>query len=85
MTPEGGPTHAAHPASAPLPGEAATRAAPVRLFPIGLALQVIPLHGPQGLVGEWPDANYSAAAAGCLPAWSRRIRSNAAAPPAVAL
>ena len=54
MTPEGTPTHAAHPPAAPLPGEAAMRAAHARLCLIGLALQVIPLHGPQGLLGERP-------------------------------
>ena len=40
--------------AAQLPGEAATRAAYVRLFLIGLALQVILLHRPQGLLGERP-------------------------------
>lgn len=35
-----------------LPGELATRAAYVRLFLIGLALQVILLTRPQGLIGE---------------------------------
>lgn len=38
--------------AAQLPGEAATRAAYVRLFLIGLALQVILLYRPQGLLGE---------------------------------
>lgn len=40
--------------AAQLPGEAATRAAYVRLFLIGLALQVILLYRPQGLLGERP-------------------------------
>jgi branched-chain amino acid transport system permease protein len=40
--------------AAQLPGEAATRAAYVRLFLIGLALQLILLHRPQGLLGERP-------------------------------
>jgi branched-chain amino acid transport system permease protein len=40
--------------AAQLPGEAATRAAYVRLFLIGLALQVILLYRPQGLLGEKP-------------------------------
>jgi branched-chain amino acid transport system permease protein len=40
--------------AAQLPGEAATRAAYVRLFLIGLALQIILLHRPQGLLGERP-------------------------------
>jgi branched-chain amino acid transport system permease protein len=37
-----------------LPGELATRAAYVRLFLIGLALQLILLYRPQGLIGERP-------------------------------
>jgi branched-chain amino acid transport system permease protein len=37
-----------------LPGELATRAAYVRLFLIGLALQLILLYRPQGLIGEKP-------------------------------
>jgi branched-chain amino acid transport system permease protein len=35
-----------------LPGELATRAAYVRLFLIGLALQLILLSRPQGIIGE---------------------------------
>lgn len=35
-----------------LPGELATRAAYIRLFLIGLALQLILLYRPQGLIGE---------------------------------
>jgi branched-chain amino acid transport system permease protein len=38
--------------AAQLPGELATRAAYVRLFLIGLALQVILIARPQGLIGE---------------------------------
>lgn len=38
--------------AAQLPGEAATRAAYIRLFLIGLALQAILLARPQGLIGE---------------------------------
>jgi len=38
--------------AAQLPGEAATRAAYVRLFLIGLALQVILIARPEGLIGE---------------------------------
>jgi branched-chain amino acid transport system permease protein len=37
--------------AAQLPGELATRAAYVRLFMIGLALQLILLYRPQGLLG----------------------------------
>lgn len=37
-----------------LPGELATRAAYIRLFLIGLALQLILLYRPQGLIGERP-------------------------------
>jgi branched-chain amino acid transport system permease protein len=40
--------------AAQLPGELATRAAYVRLFLIGLALQLILLYRPQGLIGERP-------------------------------
>jgi branched-chain amino acid transport system permease protein len=40
--------------AAQLPGELATRAAYVRLFMIGLALQLILLYRPQGLIGEKP-------------------------------